>query len=123
MSKRCVKCELAFNPGEIFVHDSQECPRNYSGSSKGMECHGILTTVLKLHGKYDCVLDVIVMDDDSSSQNILQWNYDDAKIPKNRQWPEERKQGKTTIVSPKMGEICRSQSLVGMSCRTLLQPC
>ena len=43
-----------------------------------MECHGILESALKLHGTYKCVLDVIMMDNDSSSQNILQWDYDKA---------------------------------------------
>jgi hypothetical protein len=40
-----------------------------------MEAHGALETVTYLHQKHNVVMEYIVMDDDSSSENILQWDY------------------------------------------------
>jgi hypothetical protein len=40
-----------------------------------MEAHDILKSTLGLHNEQNCILEVIVMDNDSSSQNILQWDF------------------------------------------------
>jgi hypothetical protein len=93
MSRRCAKCELQAKlaklaaeeeakltqtvpdlpPPVVKNHDEDLCPRNYDGSSKGMESNGSFENVIELHTKHNCVLEIIVMDDDSSSENILQW--------------------------------------------------
>ena len=51
---------------------------NYLGSSKGMEAHGALTSCIHLHQRHKVVYEIIVMDDDSSTENILKWNYVEA---------------------------------------------
>jgi hypothetical protein len=78
MSKRCIKCEMELKKGVKKQLDNGVCTRNYLGSSKGMEAHGLLQNTLRLHGSHNCVLDIIIMDDDSSSANILQWDYEEA---------------------------------------------
>jgi hypothetical protein len=86
MSRRCAKCELEMKAAEkanlpkpvTKDHDEDLCPRNYDGSSKGMECNGSFENVNELHTKHNCVMHVIVMDDDSSSENILQWEIKSA---------------------------------------------
>jgi hypothetical protein len=88
MSKRCSRCEIAkknkSNEKENEqtetdpVHDPSECPLNYLGSSKGMEAHGALKSCIHLHTHSKVVYEIIVMDDDSSTENILKWNFVDA---------------------------------------------
>jgi hypothetical protein len=77
MSKRCSKCEMEVKRGKNKQHKDGICAKNYLGSSKGMEAHGLLQNTLCLHSKHNCVLNVIIMDDDSSSANILQWDYEE----------------------------------------------
>jgi hypothetical protein len=96
MSRRCAKCELQMKtaekenlpPPETKDHDEDLCAKNYDGSSKGMEPSGALVNVLNLHTNHKCVMDIIVMDDDSSSQNILQWEIKEALAKKlYKKWP------------------------------------
>jgi hypothetical protein len=47
-------------------------------SSNGIESHGALHSTCQLHEKNGIVLEYIVMDDDSTMINILQWDYDKA---------------------------------------------
>jgi hypothetical protein len=72
MSKRCVKCELEKKHNKSKQHDEGVCSRNYHGSSKGMESHGALKSIVQLHQKNNCVMEYIVMDNDSTTMNILQ---------------------------------------------------
>jgi hypothetical protein len=78
MSKRCIKCEMEIRNNVAKQHDDNICSKNYIGSSKAMEPHGLLTNTLDLFENHCCILDTIVMDDDSSSANILQWDYEAA---------------------------------------------
>jgi hypothetical protein len=78
MSKRCSKCEMETKTGKRNLHDPNVCARNYEGSSKGMEAHGALKSCLNLHRNHNIVYEIIVMDDDSSTENILTWNFEEA---------------------------------------------
>ena len=92
MSKRCATCECkekkrekgtegvedTEDENEYSSHTVNMCPRNYHGSSKGMECTGALASCLHLHAHHDVVYETIVMDDDSSTENILKWNMQKA---------------------------------------------
>jgi hypothetical protein len=95
MSKRCGTCEskekrseqsteeVNIDNDEDNNHNANMCPRNYHGSSKGMECTGALKSCLHLHEHHNVVYETIVMDDDSSTENILKWNMQaafDAKL-------------------------------------------
>ena len=97
MSKRCGTCERKTKKSDKSIdevedeeqdneqdhHNANMCPRNYLGSSKGMECTGALKSCLHLHAHHNVVYETIVMDDDSSTENILKWNMKkafDAKI-------------------------------------------
>jgi hypothetical protein len=77
MIKWCIKYETELKNGKTTKqHDDIICAYNYLGSSKGMEAHGILQSNLVVHGEHNCILDVIVMHDNSSSLNILQWDLE-----------------------------------------------
>jgi hypothetical protein len=43
-----------------------------------MEATGAIKTCLDLHMNHNVVYEYVVMDDDSSSENILRWNSDGA---------------------------------------------
>jgi hypothetical protein len=62
MSKRCRKCKLGHE------HASNLCPKNYEGSSKGMEAVGALR---KIWEKQDVSVGTYVMDDDSTTRAVL----------------------------------------------------
>ena len=78
MSKCCVKCEIGEKSGEVNPHDPSVCSRNYHGSSKGMEAHGAVQSCIHLHAHHNVVYEIIVMDDNSSTENILKWNFAEA---------------------------------------------
>jgi hypothetical protein len=65
MSKRCRKCELG------LMHETTSCPKNYQGSSKGMEAVGALRNVQKIWDRGDCYVGTYVMDDDSTTRAVL----------------------------------------------------
>jgi hypothetical protein len=67
-SKRCEKCE------RNITHEKEFCSRNYVGSSKGMEATGAIKTLKYLHLNHQIIYEFVVMDDDSSSENIMRWN-------------------------------------------------
>jgi hypothetical protein len=107
MSKRCVKCELASKAGVVNVHDPNVCSRNYLGSSKGMEADGALVGCLHLHKNHNVVYEIIVMDDDSSTENILKWNFKEAfdkeliaSIPKTPSGGKKVDNGKLPLTHP-----------------------
>jgi hypothetical protein len=62
----------------VKQHDNGFCSKNYLRSSKGMEAHSLLLSAQHLHLNHNCVLETIVMDDNSSLMNILQWYYEAA---------------------------------------------
>jgi hypothetical protein len=89
MSRRCRGCEQMEKVGkngnesdvnelEIEKHDPKLCPQNYLGFSKEMEAHGALKSCIHLHKNHNVVYKIVVMDDDSSTENILKWNFEEA---------------------------------------------
>ena len=93
-------------PGDT-CDDPALCPRNYDGSSKGMEVHGALYSCVNLHENHNVVYKIIVMDDDSSTENILMWNFADtleaeliSEIPLTAGGNKKNRQGTTATDSP-----------------------
>jgi hypothetical protein len=83
LSKRCIKCEKG-NDHQPFL-----CPKNYDGSSKGMEATGAIRNVIRLHNQ-SVFIKTYVMDDDSSTKAILQHSWKDqteAGTMTNDDWP------------------------------------
>jgi hypothetical protein len=70
--------ESDVNELEIEKHDPKLCPQNYLGSSKGMEAHGALKSCIHLHKNHNVVYKIVVMDDHSSTETILKWNFEEA---------------------------------------------
>jgi hypothetical protein len=126
MSKRCVKCETEEKNGQSTKqHEESVCSRNYRGSSKGMECHGLLKSTLDLFLEKNCVLEIVVMDDDSSSENILQWDYVEAmktgqltSIPKTKSGAKKANTGQLPLTHPQWQKLAdhnhRLRCLAGM---------
>jgi hypothetical protein len=69
MSKRCRMCEHG------LVHEAKLCPKNYTGSSKGMEAVGALRNVRKIWERGDSYVGTYVMDDDSTTRAVLSHPY------------------------------------------------
>jgi hypothetical protein len=70
LSKRCIKCEKGNDHQPFF------CPKNYDGSSKGMEATGAIRNVISLHNQ-SVFIKTYVMDDDSSTKAILRHSWKD----------------------------------------------
>jgi hypothetical protein len=109
MSKRCHKCEAGEKAGKTNPHDNDVCSRNYHGSSKGMEAHGALASCLKLHHHHNVVYETVVMDDHSSTENILSWNFQEAldanfidEIPLTPKGYKKVDSGKLPLTHPKI---------------------
>jgi hypothetical protein len=86
MSQVCIKCKKG------LVHDDNVCPKNYAGSSKGMEATGAARIVSRLFQNVDdkCYVANLVTDDDSSVQKILTHSYRelvDALRMSDAAWP------------------------------------
>jgi hypothetical protein len=83
MSKRCSKCEKG------IIHQPCFCPKNYGGSSKGMEATGAIQNVIRLNNQ-SVFLRTYVTYDDSSTKAILRhlWQelIDAGKMTKD-DWP------------------------------------
>jgi hypothetical protein len=71
MSCICIKCKKG------HVHEAAVCPRNYDGSSKGMEAGGAAKIVYRLFANEEekCYISHLVTDDDSSVRKILTHSY------------------------------------------------
>jgi hypothetical protein len=116
MSRRCAKCEIGETSDKAAPHDPALCSRNYTGSSKGMEAHGALHSCLHLHKNRNVVWDIMVMDDDSSTQNLLRWNFAEA-ISKNKMTTapltkggeQERGQGSAPTLTSRDYKTCRPE--------------
>ena len=79
MSRSCAKCD---NNNE---HDDDLCSRNFSGSSKSMEAYGAARNVRWLFENYNCYVQTVVMDDDSSSKCVLKTKLaDQEKLAKRK---------------------------------------
>jgi hypothetical protein len=73
MSSACIKCKRG------IPHDESVCPKNYAGSSKGMEATGAVEIVRRLFANAEdkCFIANLVTDDDSSVRKILTHSYRD----------------------------------------------
>jgi hypothetical protein len=109
MSRRCSKCEEAretklkkqweyhnvLNKAEwlyySWQHETHLCPRNYTGSLKGMEAKGSFKIVTELYTTTNAFVCTYVMDDDSSTKAILRHSLE-AKVREGRMlredWPK-----------------------------------
>jgi hypothetical protein len=65
MSQVCSKCRLG------LPHEDSFCPKNYDGSSKGMEAEGAARIACRLFKKYEVFIKEYVSDNDSSCRKIL----------------------------------------------------
>jgi hypothetical protein len=86
MSSVCIKCTKGTE------HDPEICPKNYTGSSKGMEAAGAarIACRLFLNDKNKCYIAHLVTDDDSSVRKILTHSYQeliDALQATIEDWP------------------------------------
>jgi hypothetical protein len=86
MSSACIKCS------KHIEHDADICPRNYEGSSKGMEASGAAKIVNRLfqNEEHKCYVASLVTDDDSSVRKILTHSYRDqveASAMTDAEWP------------------------------------
>ena len=107
-SKVCVKCSQA-EKKKIQVQE-HHCPKNYSGSSKGMECTGLFNCVLKLHNNYNIVVRRFVIDNDATTKAICKHSFKEliaAGRMKREEWPksasrltEKKDQGKLPLSHP-----------------------
>jgi hypothetical protein len=71
MSQVCIKCTKGID------HDPDICPKNYTGSAKGMEAAGAARIVCRLFANENdkCYIAHLVTDDDSSVRKILTHSY------------------------------------------------
>jgi hypothetical protein len=86
MSSVCIKCTKG------ILHDADVCPKNYQGSSKGMEVTGAAAIVKRLFENvyHKCYVANLVTDDDSSVRNFLTHSYREqleAAIITEAEWP------------------------------------
>ena len=88
LSKGCRKCSSSEKAGDKNTNPMHQCPKNYSGSSKGMESTNALLLVKELFYKSGGRLYVarIVSDDDSTSSALLKHK---SPLFPNGQLPEE----------------------------------
>jgi hypothetical protein len=68
MSSICIKCTKGHE------HDPDVCPKNYTGSAKGMEADGVVIRLWS-NEKDKCYITHLVTDEDSSVRKILTHSY------------------------------------------------
>ena len=90
MSRVCIKCDNAKEHNSLF------CSKNYTGSSKSMEAFGAARNVKWLYENYNCYVQTIIMDDDTSSKSVLKTSFRDEeenakKEGKSFTWPKTGK--------------------------------
>jgi hypothetical protein len=82
ISCRCGKCELKKD------HPNELCPKNYDGSSKGMEAHGSSINVNWIYNtEKKCYTRKYGGDDDYSTKSVLRWLYREALEVYQVPWP------------------------------------
>ena len=96
MSRACIKCDKSNE------HDNEFCSRNFKGSSKAMEAYGAAHNVKYLFENYNCYVQTVVMDDDSSSKSVLKTKLaDQEKLAKKEGkpfvWPKTGKDKKVKV--------------------------
>ena len=84
---------VALLPRKGPYHHSTTALKNYEGSSKGMECFGLMECVLQLHNKYDICVEQFVLDDDATTRAYLKHSYQeliDAGRMEPADWPRDK---------------------------------
>jgi hypothetical protein len=78
-SKICNTCShfLKKHPGEEANIPTHTCAKNYSGSSGAMEPVSCLELITTLYDKFECVVELLCCDDDSSIRADCQWSNAD----------------------------------------------
>ena len=74
MNKLCRKCDKMNE-----VHKPLFCPKNYTGSSKGMEAEGALRAFKQIHAN-GIKIGTVVLDDDSTTKAYLSHSWEDMKV-------------------------------------------
>jgi hypothetical protein len=90
-AKKCRKCEDAAKKERTV--EEHNCPKNYEGSSKGMECFGLMECVLKLHNEFNICVRKFVLDDDSTTRAYIKHSYQaliDAGRMNVADWPRSK---------------------------------
>jgi hypothetical protein len=114
MSKHCSKCEIGEKSGQPNPHEASLCARNYTGSLKGVEAHGALHSyLLHIHRHHNVVYNIVVMYDNSSTENILSWDHNEAlaaanlidEIPKTKGGKKKVNTGKLPITYPEIARL------------------
>ena len=86
-SKSCKQCQSDEKTNKTTVHD---CSKNYDGSSKGMEAHGLFDCVLDLWKDTKLVVDRFVIDDDATTKSYVRHSYkelvSDGRMDR-KDWP------------------------------------
>ena len=86
MAKCCATCAAA----EKKEEDPKEhkCPRNYEGSSKGMEATAALRLVKNQYEKNGLIVEYVVADDDSSMRATLRHSFREKQaVDPAWEWP------------------------------------
>ena len=107
-SKSCMQCSIAQKKG--IEPKQHHCPKNYTGSSKGMECTGLLNCILKLHNGHNIKIRKFVIDNDATTKAICKHSYRElirAGRMERADWPrsasgitEKKDQGKLPLTHP-----------------------
>ena len=86
MSRVCSKCD------QNNKHSSDLCPKNFTGSSKAMEAFGAAQNVKWIFENYNCYVQTIIMDDDTSSKSVLRTKFAEEELQAKKEgrkflWP------------------------------------
>ena len=77
-SKLCAYCKSWHQKrGEGIAPPNHYCVKNYSGSSGGMEPIACADMLTLLHDRYNVDVELVCMDDDSSTRQAIRWNNAD----------------------------------------------
>ena len=84
--QRCRQCDTAEALGAKAAE--HRCPKNYEGSSKGMEPTGAAFLVQSLYEHSKCYVSTVVTDDDSSIRAVLRHSYN--ALVKSGRWESKK---------------------------------
>jgi hypothetical protein len=97
----------AKEPKKLTPAEGHRCPKNYEGSSKGMEAMAAATLVTRLYNTGKAWAHTMVGDDDSSTRAVLHTDWkvyaeDHPDRPKEDYWPSfVDTDGRTKFVAPR----------------------
>ena len=108
----CVLMKVCALCRRKIEHTKVQCNINYTGSSKGMEATGAAHNVNSLFSNFNCYVQTVVMDNDSSTKNVLQHKYSQLQQIANQEgreyiWPKKdgRKLPNTGRLPPEHKQI------------------